>query len=96
MRAGCDLMLGLLCVHIDRDRGFLDRLHGAGTGDTAARARHALQQVAVVLAGLRHHHQLAAVAQTLRVRDLDLALGVLLLDDVDDRLRDAARLRKRR
>ena len=53
VRTGRDLMLRLLCVHIDRNRRLLDRLHRACAGDTAARARHALEQIAVILAGLR-------------------------------------------
>ena len=86
MRAGRGLVLRLLGVHADRGRGLLDGLHRACTGDTAARARHALEQIAVVLAGLGGHQQLAAVAQTLGVGDLDLAVRVLLVDDVDNGL----------
>ena len=50
VRTGRNLMLRLLCVHIYRNRRLLDRLHRACAGDTAARARHALEQIAVILA----------------------------------------------
>ena len=85
MCAGCSLVLRLLGIHADYRSGFLDGLHCARTGHTAARARHALEQIAVVLAGLGGHQQLAAIAQTLGVGDLDLAVRVFLVDDVDQR-----------
>ena len=52
MRAGCSLVLRLLGIHADYRSGFLDGLHRARTGHAAARACHALEQIAVVLAGL--------------------------------------------
>ena len=83
-------MLGLLGVHADRGGGLADRLHGTRACDAAARTGHAFQQVAVVLAGLGGGKQVAAFTQALCVGDFDLTLRVLLLDDVDDRLRHSA------
>ena len=92
--AGRGRMLRLLGVQPDLRRGFLDGLHGARARNTAARAGHALEQVAVVLARLCRHHHLAAFAQAFGIGDLDLAVRVFLLDDIDYRLRHAARDRK--
>ena len=94
MRAGRGLVLRLLGVQTDHGRGLLDGLHRACTGYTAARACHAFEQITVVLAGLGGHQQLAAVAQTLGVGDLDLAVRVFLVDDVDNGLGYAAGYRK--
>ena len=41
--------------------------------------------------GLGHHHHLLAVGQTLGAHDLDLAVGIHLLDGVDNSLGNTAR-----
>ena len=65
---------------------------GACAADAAAGATHALQQVAVVLAGLSQHQQLLALGEALCRRDLDVHIGVPLLDLIGDSLGDAAGL----
>ena len=65
---------------------------GAGAADAAAGAAHAFQQVAVVLAGLGQHQQLLALGEALCGRDLDVHIGMPLLDLVGDSLGDAAGL----
>ena len=65
---------------------------GAGAADAAAGAAHAFQQVAVVLTGLGQHQQLLALGEALCGRDLDVHIGMPLLDLVGDSLGDAAGL----
>ena len=95
MCAGCSLVFCLLGIHTDYCSGFLDGLHRARTGYTAARACHAFEQITVVLAGLA---AISSLRQSRRPRrgDLDLAVRVLLVDDVDNGLAtppDTAKLR---
>ena len=65
---------------------------GACAADAAAGAAHAFQQVAVVLAGLGQHQQLLALGEALCGCDLDVHIGVPLLDLIGDSLGDAAGL----
>ena len=83
-------MLGLLGVDAHHGLGLLDGLHGAGAGHAAAGARHALQQVAGVLALHRVGDHLAALPQALGLGHLDLPVGIALLDHVHHRLGHAA------
>ena len=87
---GGDLHGGLVLVLVQHSNALGGVSQRTGTGNAAARAGHAFQQVAVVLAGLGHHHHLLAVGQTLGAHDLDLAVRVHLLDGVDNRLCDTA------
>ena len=71
---------GLVFVYA---RGAFHRvLQRAGARHTAAGAGHALQQIAVQLAGLGQHQHLFALAQALGGHHLHLALGLEVFDDV--------------
>ncbi len=87
---GGALFLRLRGIAAHDGRRLLDRQERTGARDAAARARHALEQIPVVLARLGEQEHLPAVSEPLRAGGFHLAVGVDVRDRLAHRVRDAA------
>ena len=75
-------MAGFAGVVLNKGLGFVYRLSGAGTGDAAARAGHAFQEVALVAAGFGEGHEFFTFFQAFGAGHLHFVVRIFFGDDV--------------